>query len=170
MTLSATALRLALAVSAAGACSAAVWAAPVEIGTLTCSFAAAASPSTPAEQVGEGRDIECRFRGGLSAPEESYVGSLRFVGRADRVFEKGAIMLVAKAPATMKVAAGSLQQQYAAGGRSEGSAQGPLVGERDASIVLHPLAQRFGQPSLALGQPLPGLIITMELRLKSAPA
>jgi hypothetical protein len=169
MTLSAAALRLVLAVSAAAACSGAVSAAPVEIGTLTCSFASAVSPS-PAEQVGEGRDIECRFRGGSSAPEESYVGSLRFVGRADRVFEKGAIMLVAKAPASMKLAAGSLQQQYAAGGRVEGSAQGPLVGERDASIVLHPLAQRFGQPSLALGQPSPGLIITMELRLKSAPA
>jgi hypothetical protein len=100
------------------------------------------------------------------------VGFLQFVGKANQALENGAIILVAKGPATMKVVPGSLQQQYAAGGRIDGGStgQGPLIGEQDNSVVLHPLAQRFDQPSLALGQPAVGLIIVMELRLKSAPA
>ena len=149
--------------------AASAWQAPVEIGILTCSLAPSTPPITNTSQVGEGRDIECGFRAGWSAPDETYVGFLQFVGKANQAFEKGTIMLVAKASATMKVVPGSLQQQYAAGGRID-TGQGPLVGERDSSVVLHPLAQRFDQPALALGQPSVGLIIVMELRLKSAPA
>jgi hypothetical protein len=152
--------------------AASAWQAPVEIGILTCSLAPSAPPITNTDQVGEGRDIECRFRAGWSAAEETYVGFLQFVGKANQAFANGTIMLVAKGSATVKAVPGSLEQQYAAGGRIDGgtTGQGPLVGERDSSVVLHPLAQRFDQPSLALGQPAVGLIIVMELRLKSAPA
>jgi hypothetical protein len=102
------------------------------------------------------------------------VGTLQFVGKAKQVFEKGAIILVAKAPTSLKVVPGLLHQKYAAGGRSEsGSAVGsqvPLVGEHDASIALHPLVQTFDQPTMALGQPSGGMIPNHELQLKSAPA
>jgi hypothetical protein len=100
------------------------------------------------------------------------VGTLQFVGKAQQMFEKGVILLVAKAPASVKVIPGLLHQKYAAGGGPESGStvDPPLVGERDASIVLHPLVQRFDQPTMALGQPSVGMILIMELQLKSAPA
>jgi hypothetical protein len=169
-------LRGLIIASALAAFSGAVsaWEASIERGILTCSLAPGTAPSTSTDQVGEGRDIECQFRAGSSAPDETYVGTLQFVGKAKQVFEKGAIILVAKAPTSVKVVPGLLHQKYAAGGRSEsGSAVGsqvPLVGEHDASIALHPLVQTFDQPTMALGQPSGGTILIMELQLKSAPA
>lgn len=144
---------------------------PVEVGLLSCNLVSAEPPAKSDDQIGEGRDIECRFRPGLNGPEESYVGTIQIVGQHKSLLERGALMLVAKAPLTSKASTGLLQQQYAAGKSSrEGPSQGPLVGERDNSIVLHPLAPVYERPVMALGQPPVGLIVMMELRLKAAPA
>jgi Protein of unknown function (DUF992) len=148
------------------------WEAPIEFGILSCSLApSTAAPNASAKQVGEGRDIVCALRASLDVPDETYAGTLQFVGKAALLFEKGAVLLVAKAPASMKIVPGLLHQQYAASGGPEGNSAGsqaPLVGERNTSIVLHPLSPRFDQPDLALGQASMGLIIIMELQLKSA--
>lgn len=144
------------------------WEAPIEFGILAPSTAA---PNASTNQAGEGRDIVCALRAGLNVPDETYGGTLQFVGKAAHLFEKGAVLLVAKAPASMKIAPGLLHQQYAAAGGPEGNSAGsqaPLVGERNTSIVLHPLSHGFDQPDLASGQPSIGLIILMELQLKSA--
>ena len=68
---------------------------------MTCSFAASStSPSAadPEDLIGGRRDIECSFRLGLNGPDETYVGTLQFVGHAKEVLGKGALMFVAKAP------------------------------------------------------------------------
>ena len=150
---------------------AAVSAVPVEVGVLSCNLVSSEPPAKADDQVGEGRDIECRFRPGLNGPEEAYVGTIQIVGQHKALLERGALMLVAKAPMDAKSNTGLLQQQYAAGKSSrEGPSQGPLVGERDNSIVLHPLTPGYERPVMALGQPPVGLIVVMELRLKAAPA
>lgn len=150
---------------------AAVSAVPVEVGVLSCNLVSSEPPSKSDDQVGEGRAIECRFRPGLNGPEEAYVGTIQVVGLHKSLQERGALMLVAKAPLASKTGTGLLQQQYAAGKSSrEGPSQGPLVGERDNSIVLHLLSPGYERPAMALGQPPVGLILVMELRLKAAPA
>ena len=147
------------------------WEAPVELGILTCTVGPRdGAPTGAAESVGEQRPIACRFRAGPGAPDEAYVGTLQMVGRIAQTVEPGSVLLIAKAPMSRRMDVGSIQQKYVAGAKAEGSSQPPpLVGERDNSVVLYPLAPGSGQPSLALGQPVV-LIVSLELRLESAPA
>ena len=142
-----------------------------EFGVLTCNLASlpSAESQDTESRVGERRAIDCRFRVGLDGPDETYAGVLQFVGPASRVFEKGAVMFVAKAPLMQKVAPGLLHQQYTVSKLTEGGTQAPLVGEHDTSIVLHPLSHRYDQPTLALGSP-PGFIVIIQLQLKAAPS
>ena len=146
---------------------------PVEMGLMTCSFAASSSTplkSDDAENLIGGRtDIECSFRLGLNGPDETYVGTLRFVGQAKEVLGKGALMFVAKAPRSSQFKVGMMEGKYVTQALSLSGPQGPLVGERNTSLLLHPLSHNYDRPTLALGQP-PGLIVLLKLKLKVAPA
>ncbi len=166
------ALRWALALSLALVpLRAHAWELPVEVGVVVCNFAApstSVSTTTPEDLIGGNRVLECSFAPGSEAPAETYVGTLRFVGRASDVLGKGALMFLAKAPQSMKAGVGLLQGQYAIRSLSQTDKQRPLVGQRDASIILHPLRHKYDEPTLALGN-VPGLIVTLELKLKAAP-
>jgi hypothetical protein len=118
--------------------------------------------------IGGQRDVDCSFAAGPEAPRETYVGTLRFVGRPSEVLGKGVLMFVAKAPKSLKYGIGTLQGQYAIRALSETGSQRPLIGQSDTSISLHPLRHKYDEPTLALGN-VPGLIVTLELRLKAAP-
>ncbi len=147
------------------------WELPVEMGLVTCSFAALSSSpakSEPEDIIGGRRDVECAFRAGLDAPEETYVGTLQFVREASDVLGKGAIMFVAKAPLSIPSKVGIIQQRYAISKVAPTGSQRPLAGQSDTSVILHPLEHKFDRPTLALGR-IPGLIVIMELRLKAAP-
>jgi hypothetical protein len=147
------------------------WELPVEMGVMACSFAASSplpASTTPEDLIGGHRDVECSFAAGLEAPPETYVGTLRFVGRASEVLGKGALMFVAKAPQSLKAGVGLLQGQYAIQALSQTGTQRPLVGQSDTSIILHPLRHKYDEPTLALGN-VPALIVTLELKLKAAP-
>jgi len=138
---------------------------------MACSFAAPSGPpsgTTPEDMIGGHRDVECSFAAGLEAPRETYVGTLRFVGRPSEVLGKGALMFVAKAPKSLKAGIGTLRGQYAIRALSPTGSQRPLVGRSDTSIILHPLRHKYDEPTLALGN-VPGLIVTLELKLKAAP-
>jgi len=148
---------------------------PVEMGLMTCSFAASStSPSAadPENLIGGQRDIECSFRLGLNGPDETYVGTLQFVGQAKEVLGKGALMFVAKAPGSSQFNVGMMEGKYATQALSASGSQQPLAGvgeSKAASILLHPLSHNYDRPTLAIGQP-PGLIVLLELKLKAAPA
>lgn len=147
------------------------WELPVEMGLVTCSFAALSpSPakSDPEDMIGGRRDVECSFRAGMEAPDETYVGTLQFVGEASDVLGKGAIMFVAKAPLSITSKVGIIQQRYAMSVVAPTGSQRPLAGQSDTSIILHPLEHKFDRPTLAMGR-IPGLIVIMELKLKAAP-
>jgi hypothetical protein len=147
------------------------WELPVELGVVACNFAApstSGSATTPEDLIGGNRVLECSFAPGSEAPGETYVGTLRFVGRASDVLGKGALMFVAKAPRSLKAGVGLLQGQYAIRALSQTGTQRPLVGQTDTSIILHPLRYKYDEPTLALGN-VPGLIVTLDLKLKAAP-
>ena len=148
---------------------------PVEMGLMTCSFAASStSPSAadPEDLIGGRRDIECSFRLGLNGPDETYLGTLQFVGQAKEVLGKGALMFVAKAPRSSQFTVGMMEGTYATQALSASGPQRPLVGvgeSKAALVLLHPLSHNYDRPTLAIGQP-PGLIVLLELKLKAAPA
>jgi Protein of unknown function (DUF992) len=148
------------------------WEVSVEFGVLTC---AVATPNSPSASVvpnlgGQGRDVVCRFRAGSAAPEETYVGTLQYIGQVRELFDNRTIILVVRAPVTTKANPGLLNQEYAVDANTGGGSQAPLVGHRNSLIVLQPVTGRSDQPSLALGHPPPGVIIIIDLRLASSPA
>ena len=142
---------------------------------MSCSFTASstsASAADPEDLIGGRRDIECSFRLGLNGPDETYVGTLQFVGQAKEVLGKGALMFVAKAPRSSQFTVGMMEGTYATQALSASGSQRPLAGvgeSKAASILLHPLSHNYDRPTLAIGQP-PGLIVLLELKLKAAPA
>ena len=137
----------------------------IVVGTLTCSVGGEAEAANPAAQ---GRGILCRFRPGTDGAEEVYVGTMQGVGQAKAIFGRGAVMLAVKAPASTAILPGLLQQSYATDAGPGGAAP-PLVGERNRSIILQPLAEEEGRVAAGKTQP-ESLIISVELTLRSTPA
>jgi hypothetical protein len=145
------------------------WEASVEFGLLTCSLALSDPIPSAGTLPREAREVVCHFRAGLDAPDETYHGTLQFVGHVKAFSNKQPVMMVAKAPLSKQMVPGLLMQKYALGGQTA-EKQGPLIGDADSSIVLHPIAEQSADPSLALGNFHGGLIIVLELRLRAAPA
>ena len=145
------------------------WEASVELGLLTCSLAQSDPEPSTGSLPGEAREVVCHFRAGTDAPDETYQGTLQFVGQVKAFSDKRPVMMVAKVPLSTKMVPGMLEQKYALGGQTA-EKQGPLIGDAVSSIILHPVAEQSVDPSLALGDFRSGLIIVLELRLRAAPA
>jgi hypothetical protein len=139
-----------------------------ELGTLTCTVA----PSTSARPIeqGQARDVLCQFRPGNKGAEETYVGTLQFVGQEAQLANKGVAMFVVKAPPTTKIAPGLLQQKYSTEGAAARDRNAPLSGNEDNSIILQSATEHADRPNLALGQPPPVMILSLELKLQATPA
>jgi Protein of unknown function (DUF992) len=139
-----------------------------EVGTLTCSLApeAQATPSEP----GQGRAALCHFRPGDKGAEETYVGTFQFIGQEKLSAGSRTIMLVVKAPVSKKITVALLEQSYSADASTGAGKQSPLVGSKDSSVVLQSETTHSEQPTMALGQPMPALIIIADLKLRSSPA
>jgi uncharacterized protein DUF992 len=143
-----------------------------ELGILTCTVERPASAS-PAPSA-KGREAICEFRPRDSAPSETYVATLQFIGQDGKTGAES-IMLVVKAPHSTKLVPGVLEQTYAADAStgteaSRSGAKGvPLLGEKNGALVLQPEPNAEGEASLALGQPRPGILIRVELTLRSSP-
>jgi len=144
------------------------WEAFFAYGFLTCSLALSDSAPSVGNLPGEGREVVCQFRAGLDAPDETYQGTLQFIGQVNAFSDKRPVIMVAKLPLSKKLVPGLLNQKYALGGQTP-EKQGPLIGDADSSIVLHPMVQQSADASLALGGSGGGLIIVLDLRLRSAP-
>jgi hypothetical protein len=139
---------------------------PAEVvGTLTCSLMG----KREGAGQGIGQDITCQFQPGSVGAIETYTGSLQGVGKTDLLFGKGAVLLVVKAPASVKLRPGVLAQTYAADAAASGSAAAPLSGEKNKWITLHPLAEQEGRVAQGKTQP-EAVIIVVELALQSTPA
>lgn len=134
------------------------------LGTLSCDVAAE-SDANPAAQT---RDLLCHFRPGAQGPEETYVGTMQGIGQTKRLFARGAVILNVKAPASTAIVPGMLQQAYSADA-APGAAAAALVGDRNRTIVLQPLAEEEGRVAEGKSQP-DAVIIVVELTLRSSPA
>jgi hypothetical protein len=123
---------------------------------LTACGETEAAAASPAAQGG------ALDQAGTEGAEEVYVGTMQGVGG------RGAVMLAVKAPASTAILPGLLQQSYATDAGPGGAAP-PLVGERNRSIILQPLAEEEGRVAAGKTQP-ESLIISVELTLRSTPA
>lgn len=137
------------------------------VGTLTCGLGAEAQ-SGEASAAAQGREIRCQFRPGDNGAEEIYVGTLQGVGKSDSLFGSGAVIMAVKAPMSMTISPGMLQQVYSADAARR-SASAPLVGDRNTRILLQPLNEEEGRVARGKQQP-DGVIVLIELKLQSSPA
>ena len=74
------------------------WEASVELGLLTCSLAQSDPEPSTGSLPGEARAVVCHFRAGTDAPDETYQGTLQFVGQVKAFSDKRPVMMVAKVP------------------------------------------------------------------------
>jgi hypothetical protein len=139
-----------------------------EFGLLVCSLAQERRANQG--EPGQGREMLCRFRPGDRGAEESYAGTLQFIGRHEALSGTRTIIFVVKGPIPANAAPGLLQQTYGPDASSSADQQAPLVGRRNSSIMLQLEAEKSDQPSMALGQPNRTMIVGVELTLRSTPA
>ena len=139
------------------------------LGTLTCSLTGEDEDTPSATAVGKGREVLCEFLPGQNGPRETYVGSAQGVGKTGLLFGRGAVILSVKGPSASKLAPGMLTQSYAVDAGTSGNALSPLVGERDKSIMLQPLAEEEGRVAKGKTQP-EAVLILVELKLQASPA
>lgn len=137
------------------------------VGTLTCGLGAEMQ-SGEANAAAQGREIRCQFRPGDNGAEETYIGTLQGVGKSASLFGSGAAIMAVKAPMSMTISPGLLQQAYSADATRR-SASAPLVGDRNTRIVLQPLNEEEGRVAKGKQQP-DGMIVLIELKLQSSPA
>jgi Protein of unknown function (DUF992) len=132
-----------------------------ELGTLTCSLIGATSPT--------GRDVLCEFHPGQQGPVETYVGSAQAIGQTKLLFGRGAVILAVKGPASTNLSSGLLTQRYAVDAAASGNGLAPLVGERNKSIMLQPLAEEDGRVASGKSQ-AEAVLMVVELELQASPA
>jgi hypothetical protein len=141
--------------------------ADIELGVLTCTLAEptdAPASDLPGRQA---RDAFCSFRPAKGA-EETYIGRMQGVSLSPD--QKGAVIwrVTGVGVPVKSMAAGFLEQAYAADAKVPSDQMAPMIGEDNASIVLHSMADR-AEGSASAARPLPtGFVITsLELKLKS---
>lgn len=139
------------------------------LGTLTCSLTGEGEETPGATAVGKGRDVLCEFLPGQNGPKETYVGSVQGVGQTALLFGRGAVILSVKGPSASKLGPGLLTQRYAVDAATSGNALAPLIGERDKSLMLQPLAEEEGRVAKGKTQP-EAVLILVELKLQASPA
>jgi hypothetical protein len=139
-----------------------------ELGTITCSITGEADAGKGSSPSGTGRNVSCEFRPGQVGPLETYVGTLQGVGQTKLLFNRGAVLLSVKGPASTVLAPGILTQSYAVDAGSSASAFAPLVGEKNKRLTLQPLAEEEGRVAKGATQP-EAVLILVELKLQSSP-
>jgi hypothetical protein len=161
--------RIWLAVAAAVAWSAAIaQTVDVEIGVLTCTLAQpgdAPASDTPAVR-GQMRDVLCSFQPKRGAGE-TYVGRVQGVSLSPDA--KATVMWLVKAPTGAGLDVGFLEQGYATDPKASAEQMAPMIGEKDASIVLHSMSDKQEGSASApqKASPTGFVIIGVELKLKS---
>jgi len=157
-----------LAVAALAVWSAAIAQTVDEIGVLTCTLAQpgdAPASDTPAVR-GQMRDVLCSFqpkKGG----EETYVGRVQGVSISPDA--KATVMWLVKGPTGAGSDVGFLEQAYATDPKASAEQMAPMIGEKDASVVLHSMSDKQEGSASApqKASPTGFVIIGVELKLKS---
>jgi hypothetical protein len=148
-------------------CAAAAETADVEIGVLSCTLAVPSeNPAGGTTSGGQTRDALCIFKL-KSGAEETYAGKVEGVSiTADR---PGALLWLVKWTSAAAVEPGLLQQSYAADPAKPADQKPPLIGEANADVVLHFMAdKREGSASAPEKPPPTGYVVRgVELELKS---
>src|SRR5262245_43884604 len=148
--------------------------APMDIGILTCALAetARAVPEAPIDEgaaTEQARDMHCWFRPFHQGPEETYVGTVRGVGKVRELFKKRVIIWTVTGTPSTRASPGLLQQAYAADPKAAPGFAPPLIGEARAELILQPLSgEELPAPNEKV-QPLDAIIISVELMLRSSP-
>ena len=142
--------------------------APFPVGQLTCMVIGetAADPSG----VAQGRDVQCKFRPGISGAEETYVGTLQGAGQVQNLFDRGTVMLVVKQYGSDAVTPGMLAQSYSADAAARAGRSAPLVGDRNNAVVLQPMIERDAGEQGKTGDIPDAIIVMAELKLQASAA
>lgn len=138
-----------------------------EVGILTCTLAdRGETPAGDPRAGGQLRDALCTFKL-KSGAEETYVGRIEGVSiTADR---QAALLWLVKMSLDAAAEPGLLQQSYAAEPSKPADQKPPLIGETNAAIVLHFMADKDEGSASAAQKPGPSgfVILSVELKLKS---
>jgi hypothetical protein len=140
----------------------------VDIGVLTCTLAQpsdAPTSDTPAVR-GQMRDVLCSFQP-KKWGEEIYVGRVQGVSLSPDA--KTTVMWLVKAPTGAGMDVGFLEQGYATDPKASAEHMAPMIGEKDASVVLHSMSDKQEGSASApqKASPTGFVIIGIELKLKS---
>ena len=158
---------LALSVAAAvWACSAAIaQTATDEVGVLTCTLAEAGD-APGSDTGGQIRDALCSFQPRKGAVE-TYIGKIR--GFSLSPDATTTVIWLVKAPTGTSLDVGFLEQTYATDPKASAEQMAPLIGEKDASIVLQSKSDKQEGSASAPQKASPtGFVITgVGLKLKS---
>jgi hypothetical protein len=145
----------------------------MEIGLLICGLAKSEETQSGVEAVAPKRqtwELDCSFRPTNGRPEETYTGTADSVGIEKELSEKRAMIWIVKRTGGTIGSTGQLQQVYAADVAANPGHSPPLIGEANGSLVLETLADaRAAAPSD--DKPIiTGMVVLINLILKSAPA
>jgi hypothetical protein len=149
-----------------------VWAAAAdsveELGVLTCTLGNPVGTSPGDESTGaQTRDGICTFKpkGGT---EETYAAKVQ--GVSFSTDSKAALIWVVKAAVGLKIEPGLLEQSFTSDRKTPADLKPPLVGEPNAVIVLHSMADKSEGSVSAAQKPAPtGFVVqSVELTLRSA--
>jgi hypothetical protein len=157
----------AIAVTMACAWPAVADPAEVEIGALTCTLGELGEAvAADAASVGQTRDAMCTFKPN-GGPDETYAGKVQGVSiSAD---QKGALIWKVKSTSGGAIGPGLLEQKYAADAQKSVDQTPPMIGEVNADISLHSMADKSEGSASATEKRAPTgfVILSVDLKLKA---
>jgi hypothetical protein len=132
-----------------------------DVGVLTCTLAEHGETDTNPDS--QSRLIHCAFKPKGGA-EEVYVGEIKKVGTQTALTGKRVLIWAVMAPSDRALKPAILAQTYVGQMAPDaGDPQSLLVGEKDNTIGLHPIADESHEPSASES------VTVVELRIKSTP-
>jgi hypothetical protein len=139
-----------------------------EVGVLTCTLGNAVGASTDDETPGaQMREGLCIFQP-KQGMEETY--SAKVQGVSFLTDAKASLMWVVKSAVGSKIELGLLEQSFASDRKTPADQRPPLIGEPNAAIALHSMADKSEGSASAPQKPAPTgfVVLNVELKLRSA--
>jgi Protein of unknown function (DUF992) len=153
--------------TASWACAAVADPADVDIGSLTCTLGELGE-ALPGDSgaAGQTRDAICTFTANGGA-DETYAGKVQ--GVSISTDEKGALIWKVKSTSGAAIGPGLLEQRFATDAQKSVDQSPPLIGEVNADIALHSMADKSEGSASATekAQPTGFVILSVELKLKA---
>ena len=136
-----------------------------ELGVLSCALGQSIDTASTDQKTAasEAREMACFFRPGTNGP------TVRSIAVAGKLPDRFTIMWVVTGPWGTRPTAGLLQQKYAIDEATPAGQVPPLIGERNANIILHAMADKREGIVSQEKQPRPDYVLSgVELLLKAS--